>query len=72
MVQQVPLFIDGEFITSQSDQKLAVTNPATQKVLAEVPLATPAEMEQAIAGAKQAFETWRAVPVTERARVMIH
>ncbi|MGI9276088.1 MAG: CoA-acylating methylmalonate-semialdehyde dehydrogenase [Endozoicomonas sp.] len=71
MTQQVPLFIDGEFITSESQQKLPVINPATQQVLAELPLATESEVEKAVASAKETFNTWRNVAVPERARVMM-
>ena len=71
MTQQVPLFIDGEFITSESQQKLPVINPATQQVLAELPLATELEVEKAVASAKEAFKTWKNVAVPERARVMM-
>ncbi len=71
MSQQVPLYIDGEFIISESQQKLAVLNPATQQQLAEVPFATQAELDKAIASAKEAHKTWRNVPVSERARLMM-
>jgi malonate-semialdehyde dehydrogenase (acetylating)/methylmalonate-semialdehyde dehydrogenase len=36
-----------------------VINPATQEVLAQVPFATDAEIDAAIASAKTAFKTWR-------------
>ncbi|WLD59372.1 CoA-acylating methylmalonate-semialdehyde dehydrogenase [Salinispirillum sp. LH 10-3-1] len=71
MAREIPLFIDGEFVSSQSTQQIPVTNPATQDVLCTVPCATPDEMERAIASAKTAFKTWKEVPVSERARVML-
>ena len=70
MTTQVPLFINGQFIDSHSDAKLPVINPATQQVLAEVPLATEEEVNVAVAGAKRAFKTWRNRAVPERARMM--
>lgn len=70
-IQQVPLFIDGEFITSESEQKLAVCNPATQQVLAEVPYATPAEITRAIDSAKETFKTWKNTSIADRARLML-
>lgn len=69
--QQIPLFIDGEFSRSKSSVCTPVLNPATQQVLAEVPHATAAEVEQAVASAKAAFLRWREVPVPERARLMM-
>lgn len=71
MVNTVPLFIDGEFKTSTSTSVLPVINPANQQTLAEVPLATGSEIEAAIAGAQQAFLTWREVALPERARLMM-
>ena len=68
--RKVPLFIDNSFVESQSQQWLDVTNPATQEVLAQVPHATEAEMNRAIAVAREAFKTWREVPAPERARYM--
>tara|TARA_R110000823_G_scaffold119998_20_gene244567 strand:- start:5433 stop:6929 length:1497 start_codon:yes stop_codon:yes gene_type:complete len=71
MTQQVPLFINGEFVHSRSDEKLPVTNPANQQLLAEVPHATREEVEQAVASAVAAFRLWKEVPVVERARLMM-
>ncbi len=71
MTQQIPLFIGGQFVQSQTEQWIPVTNPATQEVIAQVPCATPAEMDAAISSAKQAFETWKEVPISDRARVML-
>lgn len=68
---KVKLFIEGEFVESQTTQYIPVTNPATQEVIAEAPCATDAEVERAIAHAKKTFETWRDTPVPERARVMM-
>lgn len=70
-MKRVPLFINGEFVQSSSQQVMPVINPANQQVLAEVPMATATEVDLAVASAKAAFETWRLVPVAERARVMM-
>jgi malonate-semialdehyde dehydrogenase (acetylating)/methylmalonate-semialdehyde dehydrogenase len=71
MTPQVPLFIDGEFVKSGSGEKLPVTNPASQALLAEVPCATPEEVLRAVASAREAFRCWKEVPVVERARLMM-
>ncbi|MEE3320767.1 MAG: CoA-acylating methylmalonate-semialdehyde dehydrogenase [Pseudomonadota bacterium] len=71
MSRRMPLLINGEFVASTTDQWIPVTNPATQAVLCEAPATTPDEMEQAIAAAKGAFESWKEVPVSERARLML-
>lgn len=71
MTKKVPLYINGEWVESKSDQWIDVLNPATQDVLAQVPCATMDEMAAAIASAKEAFKTWKETPVSERARVMM-
>ena len=48
MTQQVPLLINGELVQSRSENWIPVTNPATQEVIAQVPCATPAEVDQAV------------------------
>ncbi len=70
-MHKVPLFIDGEMVESQSDNWIDVVNPATQEVIAQVPVATDDEVARAVASAKAAFKTWKEVPVSERARVMM-
>ncbi len=72
MTHQVPLLINGEFITSQSTQLIDVTNPANQEVIAQVPCATDAEVNLAIETAKEAFEIWKEKSVGDRARLMLN
>jgi malonate-semialdehyde dehydrogenase (acetylating)/methylmalonate-semialdehyde dehydrogenase len=72
MTRKVSMFIDGQSVISESADWLDVTDPATQEVICQVPLATTDEMERAIASAKKAFETWKDVPVTQRARMMLN
>lgn len=70
-MHQVPLYINGEFTQSSSEQWIDVVNPANQEVLAKVPCATEQEVKAAIDSAQEAFKTWRNVPVPERARIMM-
>ncbi|MGJ4349206.1 aldehyde dehydrogenase [Klebsiella pneumoniae] len=46
------------------------TNPATGEVLAEVASGGEAEINQAVAAAKEAFPKWANLPMKERARLM--
>ncbi len=71
MTPHVPLLINGQFIQSSSTNLLDVINPATQEILANVPLSTNEEIETAITGAQAAFEIWKETPVSERARLML-
>lgn len=71
MTKAIPQLIDGEWRESRAREFIEVTDPATQEVLALAPKATAEEIEAAIASAKAAFLTWREVPVSDRARVML-
>lgn len=71
MTRKVSMFIDGEKVTSQCTEWIEVTDPATQEVICEAPNATEDEVNRAVASAKKAFETWKNVPVTKRARMML-
>jgi malonate-semialdehyde dehydrogenase (acetylating)/methylmalonate-semialdehyde dehydrogenase len=70
-MHHVPLLINGDFIASESTQFIEVTNPNNNSVIAKAPCATDAELAAAVDAAKQAFLTWREVPASERARVMM-
>jgi acyl-CoA reductase-like NAD-dependent aldehyde dehydrogenase len=62
------LYIDGEF--AATDQQLTVVNPATGQPLAQVPLASPQDVDGAVQAARTAFATWRSSPPTQRARLI--
>jgi len=67
----VKLLLDGKFVESRSSEWHNVVNPATQQVLAQVPFATDAEINAAIASAKEAYKTWKNTPIAARARIML-
>ncbi|MCD4504039.1 CoA-acylating methylmalonate-semialdehyde dehydrogenase [Chromobacterium piscinae] len=74
MSQSVPnikLLIGGEFVESQTTEWRDIVNPATQEVLARVPLATADEVNAAVAAAKEAFKTWKKTPIGARARIFL-
>ncbi|MGF1727165.1 CoA-acylating methylmalonate-semialdehyde dehydrogenase [Photobacterium nomapromontoriensis] len=70
-IPTVPLYINGEFKKSLSDQWTDVTNPATNQPIAQLPDTTEQEMAEAVASACEVFTTWREVPTPERARLML-
>jgi malonate-semialdehyde dehydrogenase (acetylating) / methylmalonate-semialdehyde dehydrogenase len=47
-----------------------VYDPATGEVIAETPLSTAEDVERAVTKAQEAFPTWSATPVVERARLL--
>lgn len=70
-VREIPLFIDGKPVRSESSEWRDVINPATQEVVSRVPFATEAEVERAVASAREAFRDWRKVPLVQRMRIML-
>jgi acyl-CoA reductase-like NAD-dependent aldehyde dehydrogenase len=56
--------IDGELL--EGDKTFDVFNPATGDKIAEVPDATEADLERAIARAGAAYPGWAATPLSER------
>ncbi len=60
--------INGQSVESAS--RFETVDPATQDVLGEVSAAGEAEVQAAVAAAKQAFPAWASRPATERAKIM--
>ena len=63
-------FVGGKIISSSSDRKSKVFNPATGEQESEVKLANKSDLDQAVEVAKKAFESWSLKPALQRARVM--
>ncbi|UNO39117.1 aldehyde dehydrogenase family protein [Streptomyces sp. MST-110588] len=51
-------------------RELSVINPATEELVATVPVTTPAEVDAAVRRAARAQEKWAALPPGDRARVL--
>ncbi|HWW72186.1 MAG TPA: NAD-dependent succinate-semialdehyde dehydrogenase [Duganella sp.] len=67
---QLYLFINGVWLEAGSRDTSAVINPATGATLGRLPLATAADLDQALDTAKGAFEIWRHTVPAERARIL--
>lgn len=63
-------FINGKWVESSTTEFEKVYNPATGKVLCEVPLSTREELDEATKIAQDAFEKWKNVAVPRRARIL--
>ncbi len=70
-VPTVKLLIDGKLVESTAREWREVVNPATQEVLARVPMCGADEVDRAVKSAAEAFKTWRHVPIAQRARIML-
>ncbi len=62
------LFVGGRWIAGASGERLDVINPATGERLARVVQAGAADVDAAVAAARQAFPAWASLPGHARAR----
>ncbi|WP_026699820.1 CoA-acylating methylmalonate-semialdehyde dehydrogenase [Salibacterium aidingense] len=63
-------YVNGEWERSKSTESISVFNPATKKVMAEVPLSKKEELDHAAAIAQEASEEWKNTAVPKRARIL--
>jgi malonate-semialdehyde dehydrogenase (acetylating)/methylmalonate-semialdehyde dehydrogenase len=64
----LPNFIGGRWAPSEASESLDVHNPALGTVIARTPLSTAAEVDAAVAAAREAFPAWSETPPAARAR----
>jgi len=64
------LYIDGKWIDGSEGVTEAVINPATEDVIGHFCHATSADIEKAVASAKQGLKDWSAVPAWERGDIL--
>jgi malonate-semialdehyde dehydrogenase (acetylating)/methylmalonate-semialdehyde dehydrogenase len=70
MANNLRHWINGAYVGGTSGRFSDVYNPATGEVKSQVPLASTAELNDAVAAAKAAFPEWAATPPLTRARIM--
>jgi acyl-CoA reductase-like NAD-dependent aldehyde dehydrogenase len=66
------LFIGGEWVAPSTDEKLAVISPFTEQTIATIPMGVEADIDRAVAAAREAFDhgPWPRMSLTERSEVM--
>jgi aldehyde dehydrogenase (NAD+) len=65
------LFVNGDFRPAASGRTFGTVNPASEEKLAVVAEAGPADVDQAVAAARAAYEqVWRPMPGAERAKYL--
>jgi len=64
------LFIDGEWLAAQGRKAQALINPATEEVLGELPHATPADLDRALAAAQRTWSEWRGMLPVARGKIL--
>jgi len=63
-------YVRGEFVKAASEPTIAVSNPATQNVLAEIPNASAATVDAAVRAAREAQPAWAKLPAIQRANAL--
>jgi lactaldehyde dehydrogenase / glycolaldehyde dehydrogenase len=66
-MKRYQMFINGEFVSSESGNMIGVINPATEEIISEVPEGTIADVNLAVAAAEQAQKSWAKLPAIDRA-----
>ena len=66
----VSMIIAGERVTGGGRRTHAVINPANGEVIAQLPLAEPADLDRALDAAARGFARWRKSTAPERAAVL--
>ncbi|HVQ05793.1 MAG TPA: aldehyde dehydrogenase family protein, partial [Burkholderiaceae bacterium] len=64
------MLIDGDFVAGAGEAE-KVLNPSTGELLVSLPEASVDQVNQAVAGARRAFESWSETTAAERARMLL-
>jgi malonate-semialdehyde dehydrogenase (acetylating)/methylmalonate-semialdehyde dehydrogenase len=70
MSTEIQHFIGGKFVPGRSGRTAPVFNPATGEQQGVVPLASAAEVDEAVALALAAFPKWSMTTPLRRARIL--
>ncbi len=70
MYPNVLLHIAGTWRGASTGEAIPVLNPATAEPIGTVPVASRADLDEALDAAKRGFRAWRAVSAYERAKIM--
>ena len=68
--------IDADFVMTINGESVAgsnvsdVYNPATRSVIAQVPIASPDDLDRAVDAARAAFASWSSTPLAERQAIV--
>ncbi|MCS1351721.1 aldehyde dehydrogenase [Mechercharimyces sp. CAU 1602] len=70
--EMYPLFINGEYVQSSSEETFPTYNPATGKPLAQIAKANREDVDQAVKAARLALEKgkWAKWPASRRAQIL--
>ncbi len=67
---ELGLMIGGEMVSGGGRKSSPVINPANEEVIGQLPHATPADLDGALASAQKGFQAWRAIFPDQRGKIM--
>ncbi|MDI3469218.1 MAG: 2-ketoglutaric semialdehyde dehydrogenase [Pseudolabrys sp.] len=70
MYSDLKLYIDGQWLDGKGRKREDVINPATGKVLAQLPHASKADLDAALAAADKGLKVWKAMSAYDRSNIM--
>lgn len=72
-MESLKMFIDNQWINSNSGEIIETKNPANMEVLANFPRSNADDIDQAVRAASKAFKSteWREILPAERSRIML-
>lgn len=70
MYEKLELLIDGEWRAGSDGKTEPVINPATEETIADLPHASPQDLDHALSAAEKAFPVWRDTAPYDRGKVM--
>lgn len=65
------LFINGQFVDSESGETLATLNPHDNSIITEVAMAGRADVDKAVAAAEKALPAWSRMSAMDRGRILL-
>jgi succinate-semialdehyde dehydrogenase/glutarate-semialdehyde dehydrogenase len=67
---ELKLFIDGAWKSGEDRDHFTVVNPVDAAAIAELPLASEADLDEALAAAERTYPEWRATDVEKRGAIL--
>ncbi|MGB8829850.1 MAG: aldehyde dehydrogenase family protein, partial [Dehalococcoidales bacterium] len=63
------MWIGGKWVDADSGKTFPVFNPATEEIIAELPMGGKTDVEKAVEAARKAFPVWSRKPQAERSQI---
>ena len=68
-MKQYKMWIGGKWVDAESGKTYQMINPATEEVIAELPLGGKADVDKAVAAARNAYPVWSKKSQAERSQI---